>query len=186
MFRFDAVLAFAEGMRRYREASGRDVTLTLLGPTPDRLYSQALAPYTFIRTEPWVDNDACQQRMAQADMLYLPLSFERKLERIANLAMPTKISEYLVSGRPIIFHVPAASEVQRLAAGAGLPLTINSVDPQATCDLLLQLDRDGLDLVDYRRRAQHLLRAEFDQDVLRHRLALALVPPTATDGDTLR
>ena len=31
MFRFDAVLAFAEGLRRYRAQSGRDITLTLLG-----------------------------------------------------------------------------------------------------------------------------------------------------------
>lgn len=176
MFRFDAVLAFAEGVRRYRRQSGRPVTLTLLGPAPDREYSEGLAPYDFIRTEPWVDNDACQRRMASADLLYLPLSFRDKLARIANLAMPTKLSEYLASGRPTIFHVPAPSEVQHLAAGAGLPLTINSVDPQEACDLLLRLDRDGLDLVDYQRRAQRLLRDEFDQNVLRQRLAQSLFP----------
>ena len=129
MFRFDAVLAFAEGLRMYRESSGRDVTLTMLGPTPDREYSSALAPYTFIRTEPWVDNAACQQRMAQADVLYLPLSFESKLERIANLAMPTKFPEYLASGRPTIFHVPRESEVFHQAHAAGLPLTLDTVDP---------------------------------------------------------
>jgi len=176
MFRFDAVLAFAAGLRRYREQSGREVTLTLLGPTPDRAYSTALAPYHFIRTEPWVDNAACQQRMTGADLLYLPLSFAAKLDRIANLAMPTKFSEYLASGRPTIFHVPAISEVHQLAAGAGLPLTLNSVDPQATCDLLAKLDREGLDLADYRRRAHQLLCAEFDQDILRRRLATALFP----------
>ena len=181
MFRFDAVLAFAEGMRQFRKASGREITLTLLGPTPDREYSSALAPYTFIRTEPWVDNAACQRRMTQADMLYLPLSFASKLERIANLAMPTKFSEYLASGRPTIFHVPEVSEVHQLAVGAGLPLSLNSVDPQAICELLTRLDRDGLDLVDYQRRAQQLLRAEFDQHALRRRLAGVLAP-----ADTLR
>lgn len=176
MFRFDAVLAFAEGLGRYRRQSGRPVTLTLLGPAPDREYSEGLAPYNFIRTEPWVDNEACQRRMASADLLYLPLSFRDKLARIANLAMPTKLSEYLASGRPTIFHVPAPSEVQHLAARAGLPLTINTVDPQQVCDLLLRLDRHGLDLVDYQTRAQQLLRDEFDQDVLRQRLARSLFP----------
>lgn len=176
MFRFDAVLAFAEGLARFRRQSGRPVTLTLLGPAPDREYSAGLAPYDFIRTEPWVDNDACQRRMARADLLYLPLSFRDQLARIANLAMPTKLSEYLASGRPTIFHVPALSAVQDLAARAGLPLTINSVDPQDVCDLLQRLGRDGLDLVDYRLRAQRLLREEFDQDVLRRRLAQSLFP----------
>ena len=36
--------------------------------------------------------------MAAADVLYLPLSFAPKLDRIANLAMPTKFSDILISG----------------------------------------------------------------------------------------
>lgn len=93
VFRFDAVVAFAEGLRRFRQQSGRQVTLTLLGPAPDQEYADRLAPFDFIRTEPWIDNDACLRRLAQADLLYLPLSFEDKLARIANLAMPTKLSD---------------------------------------------------------------------------------------------
>lgn len=176
IFRFDAVLAFAEGLHRFRQQSGRPVTLTLLGPEPDRAYAQALGPYPFIRTEPWVGNEECQSRMARADLLYLPLSFRPSLARIAELAMPTKFSEYLASGRPTIFQTPGGSEVQALADRAGLPLTINSADPQEVCDLLLQLDRDGLDLADYQSRAQRLVRDEFDQDVLRRRLARSLFP----------
>lgn len=173
MFRFDAVLAFAEGLRMYREASGRDVTLTLLGPTPDREYASALARYSFICTEPWVDNQSCQRRMAKADVLYLPLSFESKLDRIANLAMPTKFSEYLTSGRPTIFHVPRESEVYALAAGAGLPLTLDTVDPLAIQAFLSSLGSEGIDAADYQAKAQALLESEFDQLKLRQRLAEA-------------
>lgn len=176
MFRFDAVLAFAEGLRMYRESSGRDVTLTLLGPTPDREYSNALAPYRFIRTEPWVDNDACQRRMAKSDVLYLPLSFAPKLDRIANLAMPTKFPEYLASGRPTIFHVPRASEVYQLASGAGLPLTLDTIDPKAIAALLSRLGTEGLDVTAYQSKARALLTSEFDQSALRRRLAEACFP----------
>jgi hypothetical protein len=176
MFRFDAVLAFAEGLRMYRESSGRDVTLTMLGPTPDREYSSALAPYGFIRTESWVDNDACQRRMTTADVLYLPLSFESKLERIANLAMPTKFPEYLASGRPTIFHVPRESEVHRLAAGAGLPLTLDTVDPNAIAAFLSRLGTDRLDVTAYQATARALLTSEFDQSVLRRRFEEACFP----------
>jgi hypothetical protein len=174
LFRFDAVLAFAEGMRRYREQSGRDLTLTMLGPAPDREYAAALAPYGFIRTEPWVDNAACQRRMADADVLYLPLSFEQRLDRIANLAMPTKFSEYLASGRPTIFHVPEPSEVNALASGAGLPLTLTSTDPNAIRDFLMRAGESGVDMAAYQQKAWTLLRREFDQAVLRDRLQNAL------------
>lgn len=176
MFRFDAVLAFVEGLRRFRDRSGRDVTLTLLGPEPDRNYAAALAPYGFVRTEPWVDNAECQARMAAADLLYLPLSFDPRLERIANLAMPTKFSEYLGSGRPAILHVPAASEVHAQATAAGLPLTLPTTDPAAIEAWLLDLDRRGVDVAEYRRRAWRLLATEFDQLVLRERLRAALTP----------
>ena len=176
MFRFDAVLAFAEGLRLYRETSGRDVTLTMLGPIPDREYSEALAPYNFIRTEPWVDNAACQRRMSTADVLYLPLSFEAKLERIANLAMPTKFPEYLASGRPTIFHVPRASEVYELAAGAGLPLTLDTVEPKAIAAFLTRLGSEGIDTSSYQAKARHLIDSEFDQARLRRRLIEACFP----------
>jgi hypothetical protein len=176
MFRFDAVLAFAEGLRQYRESSGRDITLTLLGPTPDRAYSSALAPYRFIRTEPWVDNQECQRRMADADVLYLPLSFETRLGRIANLAMPTKLPEYLASGRPTIFHVPRESEVHALADGAGLPLTLDTVDPKAISMFLSRLAAERIDATAYRSKARALLAAEFDQSALRRRFAAACFP----------
>ncbi|MBY0493702.1 MAG: glycosyltransferase [Cyanobacteria bacterium] len=170
MFRFDAVLAFAEGLHRYRARSGHDVTLTLLGPEPDREYATALAPYPFIKTEPWVDNEACQRRMAKADLLYLPLSFERRLDRIANLAMPTKFSEYLASGRPTIFHVPRESEVHALAAQQGLPLTLTTVDADAIAAFFDTLRSGGFDAAAYRNKAAALLAAEFDQLALRRRL----------------
>jgi hypothetical protein len=176
MFRFDAVLAFVEGLRRFREQTGRQVTLTLLGPTPDREYSAALAPYSFIRTEPWVDNAQCQRRMAESDVLYLPLSFAAKLDRIANLAMPTKFSEYLASGRPSIFHVAKESEVNRLAEHAGLPLSLTTLDPDAIRAFLTRLDAEGIDMTAYQERAQALLQSEFDQTVLRRRLTHACFP----------
>lgn len=176
VFRFDAVLAFAEGLRRFRERSGHDVTLTMLGPLPDRQYSSALAPYPFLRTEPWVDHAACQRRMTRADLLYLPLAFAPKLERIANLAMPTKLPEYLASGRPTIFHVPRESEVYRLAAAHDLPLTLDTVDPEAIAAFLSTIATTSVDAATYQANARALLASEFDQLVLRRRLAEALFP----------
>lgn len=171
VFRADAVLAFAEGLRLFRSRSGQDVTFTLLGAAGDPVSEAAMKPFEFVRLEPWASHADCQLRMHEADLLYLPLSMLPKVERIANLAMPTKFSEYLASGRPVIFHVPRASEVQDLAAQAGLPLTLNSVDPSAVCDLLMRLDRDGLKVDDYQDKARVLLAQEFDESVLQARLA---------------
>jgi len=174
VFRFDAVVAFVKGMKLARARAGVNLTLTLLGPEPEGYYREALAPFDFIRTEQWVDNAACQRRMAEFDALYLPLSFESRLDRIARLAMPTKFSEYLASGRPTILHVPHAAEVQRLADSVELPLTLNTLDPNAIADALIGLHREDIDRRAYQQKAERLLRAEFDQQVLRDRLQAAL------------
>ncbi len=176
MFRFDAVLAFAEGLRRYREQSGREITLTLLGTSPDGDYAPALAPYPFVRLEPWVGNAECRRRMTDADVLYLPLSFEKKLDRIANLAMPTKFSEYLASGRPTIFHVSSASEVHGQTSRAGLPLLLDTIDPDEIRAFLAGAAANGVDMRAYQEKAGALLRSEFDQSMLRRRLAEACFP----------
>lgn len=175
MFRFDAVLAFVEGLGLYRAASGRDVTLTLLGPTQDE-FMDRLRPYSYVRWEPWVDNATCQRRMIESDCLYLPLSFAPKLERIANLAMPTKFPEYLAAGRPAIFHVPAESEVNDLATRAGLPLRLTTVNPREIRDFLAAFVERGVDPQRYQDAARALLAAEFDERVLQARLHEALFP----------
>jgi hypothetical protein len=173
VFRLDAMLAFAEGLGLFRQQTGRDVRLEILGKVEDPSYVAALAPFDFIKVEPWVDNETCQRRMATADLLYLPLAFSPKLERISNLAMPTKFSEYLASGRPTLFHVPRESEVQALATRAQLPLTLNSLQPQEVCDLLRRIERDGVDVLGYQAKVQQLLRDEFDEVKLRERLHYA-------------
>lgn len=170
IFRADAVLAFVEGLRLFRERTGHLATLTLLGAGPNAQAAPEVAMHDFVSVEPWVDNDECRRRQSQADLLYLPLSMLPKVDRIANLAMPTKFSEYLASGRPVIFHVPFPSEVQDLAAGAGLPLTINSVDPEVICATLTHLDREGLDVARYHQASVALLTREFDERQLQARL----------------
>jgi hypothetical protein len=176
VFRADAVLAFAAGLRRFRESTGHAATLTLLGAANDRASVPELTAHDFVYFEPWIDNAQCQLRLADADLLYLPLSFLPRVERIAHLAMPTKFGEYLATGRPVIFHVPSSSEVCDLATRAGLPLTLTTVDPDAICRRLIDLDREGVDLVDYQARARRLLDEEFDESVLRSRLRSALSP----------
>lgn len=180
VFRADAVSAFAEGIRRFRAATGHAVTLTLLGAAGDRASTRELQPYDFVSFEPWVDNASCQRRLAGADVLYLPLSLLPRVERIANLAMPTKFSDYLAADRPVIFHVPRTSEVFDLASDAGLPVTITTNDPEQICAELLALDARPPDPLEYRSKALALLRDRFAEPVLQQRLLHALFPVSET------
>lgn len=64
--------------------------------------------------------------------------------------------------------------MQAQAERAGLPLTLNTVAPDAIHAFLSGLDKAGIDEAAYQRQARWLLQAEFDQQTLRRRLAHGL------------
>lgn len=50
-----------------------------------------------------------------ADMLFIPLSFKTRYPLLINTSSPGKTFEYLISGRPILIHAPARSDIANYA-----------------------------------------------------------------------
>lgn len=61
----------------------------------------------------------------QADILFLPQAFESTAPEMIRHNMPTKVMEYLVSGRPILVHSPADSYLTWLARQEGFALVVD-------------------------------------------------------------
>ncbi|MBN2585370.1 glycosyltransferase [Patescibacteria group bacterium] len=56
---------------------------------------------------------------SQADILFLPLSWETKSPGIIGTATPGKLTDYLVAGRPILIHSPEWSHLSQYAKANG-------------------------------------------------------------------
>jgi len=54
-----------------------------------------------------VGHEEVPQLMKSYDSLFLPLGFSKSSRRYVRLSMPTKLTEYLASGRPTILYCPA-------------------------------------------------------------------------------
>ena len=81
--------------------------------------------------------------MAAADVLLLPLDFDEQSVRFAHLSMPTKVSEYLASGRPVLTYAPRGSAVAEYARTRGWSLLVDERDPAAIRRALDLLIEDG-------------------------------------------
>jgi hypothetical protein len=57
----------------------------------------------------------CLQAMNAADLLHLPLAFCQRSARISLYSLPTKLPEYLASGKSVFFHAPKESATFRIA-----------------------------------------------------------------------
>ena len=52
---------------------------------------------------------------SEADILFLPLSWDTESPNIINTATPGKMTEYLITGRPMLIHAPAQSYLAQYA-----------------------------------------------------------------------
>jgi glycosyltransferase involved in cell wall biosynthesis len=66
-------------------------------------------PTDRIAFHPPVSNAESGQLQVQADLLFLPLSFDCEFPELIRTSAPGKFGEYLASGTPVLVHAPADS-----------------------------------------------------------------------------
>jgi hypothetical protein len=172
VFRFDAVRAFAEAIERHNQRYGRSVSFTIMG----EIAEQHRAPLAALRAVKLLSRRAhseCLKAMKTADLLYLPLAFCKQSSRISLYSMPTKLPEYLGSGKNVFFHAPKDSALFRVAERYDLNPRLATIEPQALDAFLeewIEADQKPPDGIAKMKRA---LLEEFDIDQLSRRFQAA-------------
>ena len=164
-FRLDAVMSFAEAITRHNGRNGNPIDFVVMGDVAER-HRRSLsrvAAIRFLGRQPHRDSlDAMQD----ADLLYLPLAFNKAATRISRYSLPTKLPEYLATGKEVLFHAPSESAVFQVAERYDLKPRISSTDP-ATLDGFIESWQAGSENVETRlSKAKTALLQEFDIDVL--------------------
>lgn len=65
------------------------------------------------------------QIQTKADILFLPLSWHTKSQDIINTATPGKLTDYLISSRPILIHAPSSSFLSQYAKDNNFALVVD-------------------------------------------------------------
>jgi glycosyltransferase involved in cell wall biosynthesis len=107
---------------------------------PERLEEIGIAGEQ-VRVRRRVDRSALMEVLRASDVLFLPFSFEAAEERVVATSFPTKTTEYLASGVPILVHAPAYSTIARLSRAEGWALVVDRPSSEllgeAVCRLAL-------------------------------------------------
>jgi hypothetical protein len=130
VFRFDAVIAFAQAIERHNQRSKEPIEFTAMGEVAEQ-HRAALSSLGAVRLLDRQSHAECLQAMKAADLLYLPLAFSKRSSRISRYSLPTKLPEYLASGKSIFFHAPKESAVFRFAERYDLKPRLASIDAGA-------------------------------------------------------
>ncbi|HEV8186590.1 MAG TPA: hypothetical protein VGP83_02505, partial [Pyrinomonadaceae bacterium] len=113
--------------------------------------------------------------MKAADLLYLPLAFCKRSARISLYSMPTKLPEYLASGKSVFFHAPEASAAFRVAERYNLTPRLATIDAHALDAFVEDWAEGKQNGADSAARATNALVQEFDIDTLAARFQSAFV-----------
>jgi hypothetical protein len=174
VFRFDAVIAFAEAIERYNQRRAQTIEFNVMGEVAEQ-HREPLSTLRAVNLLTRRSHAECLAAMKTADLLYLPLAFCKRSARISLYSLPTKLPEYLASGKSVFFHAPKESAVFRVAERHDLMPRLASIDPQAL-DLFVEHwaegKQNGADTIV---RAKNALRDEFDIDALAARFQSAFV-----------
>lgn len=165
VFRFDAVLAFAEAIERYNQRRGQSLELTVMGEVAEQ-HKSSLSALRTVRLLSRRPHEECLKAMKAADLLYLPLAFCKRSARISLYSLPTKLPEYLASGKSVFFHAPKESALFRIAERYDLTPrldTINAAALDAFIESWAAGNHSGSESI---RRAESALLEEFDIDRL--------------------
>jgi glycosyltransferase involved in cell wall biosynthesis len=106
--------AQADSLRRLCDAidllrpRGISLQLHVYGPPPCQEILDRL-PVNQIQFHPPVSTAEAADVQVQADLLFLPLSFDCGYPELIRTSAPGKFGEYLASGTPVLVHAPAGS-----------------------------------------------------------------------------
>src|SRR5262249_23533863 len=173
VFRFDAVYSFALAVDRYNARSHRPLNFDIIGEIATE-YVDKLKTLRCVRLLGRQPQDRCFKAMKEADFLYLPLAFSAAARRIAHYSLPTKLPEYLMTRRPIIFHAPEKSAMVQVAKRNKLTPTLTTLDAAEIDKFVDLIATHEAAFADWPRRAQTTLVAEFDIRNLASRFQRAL------------
>jgi len=76
----------------------------------------------------YVDVELIPEVLQKAHILFLPLSFKAEQRGIVSTSLPTKFSEYLASGVPILVHAPPYATVTRFSKEYDCALVVDEAD----------------------------------------------------------
>jgi glycosyltransferase involved in cell wall biosynthesis len=174
VFRFDAVVAFAEAIERYNQRRQQAIEFKVMGEVAE----QHRAPLSVLKSAKLLSRRShaeCLDAMKAADLLYLPLAFCKRSARISLYSMPTKLPEYLASGKRVFFHAPGDSAVFRVAERYDLTPRLATIDAHALDAFVEDWAEGKQNGADSLARATNALVHEFDIDTLAARFQSAFV-----------
>jgi glycosyltransferase involved in cell wall biosynthesis len=178
------VLDAAEAVSRLR-AEGLPIELMVATHERDQVHRKQLERYEGVRVAGMVPLDQLPARLASADLLLLPVTFDPKRLNFIRLSVHAKTAEYMASGTPIVVYGPGESAIVEYAAEEGWAYVVSTAGAGYLAEAFRSLMVNPEARRSLSRRGRALALRDFDINKVRPRFE-ALIMDVARDGTDAR
>jgi glycosyltransferase involved in cell wall biosynthesis len=95
--------------------------------------------------------------LASCDTLVLPLDFSKKGIKFAGLSIPTKVTEYMASGTPILIYAPSETALNQFAKTYKIAKVVSKRDINKICNAIKELFQSESQRKEISRTARNLV-----------------------------
>jgi glycosyltransferase involved in cell wall biosynthesis len=187
LFRYAQVEGLADCCRAVETLVGQGRNIRVQIRTPLAVYGTEVSriPQSpSIAVGDVVGREQYMRDLVEADVLLLPVSFDRHAVHHIRLSMPSKLPEYLASGTPILVYGPPEVAQVRYAREHGWGYVVDERDPARLCQAIAKLIEDQPLRRQLTDAAARTVRAFHDATQVRARFQSALCSAAAAKPKT--
>jgi glycosyltransferase involved in cell wall biosynthesis len=111
----NALFSFANAMSHIVDGNDK-IELEIITPGFDSRDAKKIDSYENVRVLPPVRHEMVPDLLTKYDLLLLPLDFTEQGFKFAQYSIPTKASEYMISGTPIIIFAPRETAISKFCS----------------------------------------------------------------------
>lgn len=174
-----SIFSFSSAVSQYKVGQF-EIELDIYTPDIDTVDAQIVSNLKKIRVLPAVNHDKVPGLLTSYNLLLLPLDFTRTGLKFAQYSIPTKASEYMISGTPILVFAPKETAISKFCSDnrCGYCLTVNSKEEIfKAIDILITDEKYRKEISE---NAVSLAKELFDAEKVRIGFQSLLVNITAT------
>ena len=157
---FQPILEFCKALKTINNQEF-NIKLILYSKFRSQIEREKIDSFSFTKINEYVTQEKIPETLAQADFLFLPLSFNKNMKFIY-FSMPTKTAEYMASGIPIIVYAPSGTALSKYASNGKWGHIINSNKKEDVIDGIIELLENKILQKKYTQNAIRLVKEKHD------------------------
>lgn len=176
-----SLLQFATFISGY-DTDGLSIEFNIYTKDHNSSYAVKLGKLKRVTVREAVNHSEVPLLLISSDLLLLPLDFTGSGLRFSKLSMPTKASEYMMSGTPILVFAPEYTAISKLCRRYGCGHCVTSTDSKKIAESMNMLVHDMDFRNGLRTNALNLAVRLFDVHIVREEFTRLLSDLTETLG----